>query len=269
MRHARSPVTLRQRLREALARNRGLIVLSDLDGTLTPIRDRPQAVRLSARAGRILARLARHPRARVGIVSGRSLAALKQLVRIPGAAYAGCHGLEVAWGRSRFRHPRAVALLPLLRRIARRLRRETARFHGVLMEPKGLSVCLHYRLASPRDVPALRRIIDEILAGAPALELLAGKKVLELRPRVAWGKGEAVRLLRSLLAGSLGRRALTIYLGDDATDEEVFRALRGKAVCVAVGRRRTRAPYRVSGPAAVERLLAWLAEALEGTDVRR
>ncbi|MEK6530020.1 MAG: hypothetical protein AABZ48_03925, partial [candidate division NC10 bacterium] len=74
---------------------------------------------------------------------------------------------------------------------------------------------------------------------------------------------------RSLLAGSLGRRALTIYLGDDATDEEVFRALRGKAVCVAVGRRRTRAPYRVSGPAAVERLLAWLADALEGVDVRR
>lgn len=245
-------------------------MLSDLDGTLTPIRDRPQGVRLSARAGRILARLARHPRARVGIVSGRSLAALKQLVRIPGAAYAGCHGLEVAWGRSRFRHPRAVALLPLLRRIARRLRRETARFHGVLVEPKGLSVCLHYRLASPRDVPALRRIIDELLASAPALELLAGKKVLELRPRVAWGKGEAVELMRDLLAQSLGHPfPLTLYLGDDATDEEVFRALRGKAICVAVGRRRTRAAYRLSNPASVQGLLAWLADALEGTDVRR
>lgn len=263
MRHARSPVTLRQRLREALARNRGLIVLSDLDGTLTPIRDRPQAVRLSARAGRILARLARHPRARVGIVSGRSLAALKQLVRIPGAAYAGCHGLEVAWGRSRFRHPRAVALLPLLRRVTRQLRRATAGRRGVLVEPKGLTVSLHYRLADPRIVPALRRMTGEILAGAPALELLAGKKVLELRPRVAWGKGEAVELMRDLLAQSLGDPfPLTLYLGDDAADEEAFQALRGKAVCVAVGRRRTRAPYRVSGPAAVERLLAWLADAL-------
>ena len=262
-------MTLRQRLREALARNRGLIVLSDLDGTLTPIKDRPEAVRLSARAGRILARLVRHPRARVGIVSGRSLAALKQLVRIPGVAYAGCHGLEIARGGFRFRHPGAVALLPLLRRVTRQLRRATAGRRGVLVEPKGLTVSLHYRLADPRIVPTLRRMTDEILAGAPALELLAGMKVLELRPRVAWGKGEAVRLLRDLLARSLRRRSLTIYLGDDETDEEAFRALRGKAICVAVGRRRTRAPYRIRGPAAVERLLAWLTEALEGTEVRR
>jgi trehalose-phosphatase len=262
-------VTLRGRLKKALGGRRGLIVLSDLDGTLAPIRDRPRDVRVPENSRRILARLARHPRARVGIVSGRELAQLKPLVRVPGAAYAGCHGLEVAWGRMRFRHPRAVALLPLLRRVTRSLRREAARFRGVVVEPKGLSVCLHYRLASPRDVPALRGIVREILASAPALELLAGRKVLELRPRVAWGKGEAVRLLRSLLAGSLRRRALTIYLGDDATDEEVFRALRGKAVCVAVGRRRTRAPYRLGGPAEVEKLLAWLAEALEGVDVRR
>lgn len=261
-------MTLRAAVKKGLRRRRTLVLLSDLDGTLTPIRDRPQAVRLSARAGRILARLARHPRCRVGIVSGRSLAALKRLVRIPGAAYAGCHGLELAWRGVRFRHPGAVALAPLLRRIAGELLRRTSRLSGVLVEPKGLTVGLHYRLASPRDVPALRRIIDEILASAPALELLAGKKVLELRPHVAWGKGQAVQLLRSLLAGSLRRRALTIYLGDDATDEEVFRALRGKAICVAVGRRRTRAAYRLSGSAAVERLLASLAETLEA-DVRR
>lgn len=261
-------MTLRAAVKKGLRRRRTLVLLSDLDGTLTPIRDRPQAVRLSARAGRILARLARHPRCRVGIVSGRSLTALKQLVRIPGAAYAGCHGLELAWRGVRFRHPGAVALAPLLGRIAGELLRRTSRLSGVLVEPKGLTVGLHYRLASPRDVPALRRIIDEILASAPALELLAGKKVLELRPHVAWGKGQAVQLLRSLLAGSLRRRALTIYLGDDATDEEVFRALRGKAICVAVGRRRTRAAYRLSGSAAVERLLASLAETLE-VDVRR
>lgn len=269
MRHARSPVTLRQRLREALARNRGLIVLSDLDGTLAPIRDRPRDVRVPENSRRILARLARHPRARVGIVSGRELAQLKPLVRVPGAAYAGCHGLEVAWGRMRFRHPRAVALLPSLHRVTRSLRREAARFRGVVVEPKGLTVCLHYRLADPRAVPALRGIVREILATAPALELLASKKVLELRPRVAWGKGEVVRLLRDLLARSLGRRPLTLYLGDDETDEEAFRALRGRAVCVAVGRRRTRAAYRLGGPAAVEKLLAWLAEALEGAGIRR
>ena len=88
--------------------------------------------------------------------------------------------------------------------------------------------------------------------------------MLELRPRVAWGKGQAVQLLRDLLAKSLGRRApLTLYLGDDTTDEEAFRALRGRAVCVAVGRRRTRAAYRLPSPATVAELLAWLTDALE------
>jgi trehalose-phosphatase len=106
-------------------------------------------------------------------------------------------------------------------------------------------------------------MIGEILRTAPALELLAGKKVLELRPRVGWGKGQAVRLLRDRLARSLGGRPLSLYLGDDETDEEAFRALRGRAICVAVGRRRTRAAYRLLGPSAVERLLAWLAAVLD------
>ncbi len=252
-------MTLRATVREGLRRRRAVILLSDLDGTLAPIRNRPDGVRLPATSRRILARLARHPRCRVGIVSGRGLAQLKRLVRVPDAAYAGCHGLEIAWRSVHFRHPVAVALLPLLRRVTRQLRRATTGRPGVRVEPKGLTVSLHYRLADPRIVPALRRMIGEILAGAPALELLAGKKVLELRPRSGWGKGQAVRLLRDRLARSLGPPApLTLYLGDDKTDEEAFRALRGRAVCVAVGRGHTQAPYRLRDPKAVQRLLAWL-----------
>lgn len=259
-------MTLRGRLRQTLRRARGLIVLSDLDGTLAPIRDRPEAVRLPQETRRILARLACHPRARVGIVSGRSLHDLKGLVGIPTVAYAGCHGLEIGWGRGRFRHPRALALVPVLRRVARQLRRKTSRLHGVLVEPKSLTVSLHYRLADRTTLPALQTLVRRAAQRAPGLEILRGKKVLELRPRIGWGKGEAVRLLRDLLARSLGRRApLTIYLGDDETDEEVFRALRGEAVCVAVGRHRTRAAYRLSSPAAVRAFLAWLADALSPT----
>lgn len=257
-------MTLRSRLREV--RHRGLILFTDFDGTLAQIVGRPEAARPTRRTIRILSRLARHPRAGVGIISGRSLAALRKLIRVPNAAYAGCHGLEIAWGGFRFRHPGAVAQLPLLRQVTRQLRRTTAGRRGVLVKSKGLAVSLHYRLADPRIVPALRRMISEILRGAPALELLAGKKVFELRPRVGWGKGEAVRLLRDRLARSLGPPApLTLYLGDDATDEEAFRALRGRAVCVAVGRRRSSAGYRLGGPGGVENLLAWLADALDGT----
>lgn len=256
-------MTLRSHLMEALRRHRGLIVLSDFDGTLASLADQPRAARLPGAVRRLLIRLAQHPRVRVGIISGRSLGTLKRLVPVPNAAYAGCHGLEIAWRAARFRHPRAVVLAPLLRQVGRLLQRKTSRYSGVLVEPKGLTVCLHYRRADPRVVPALRSIVRQILGSAPSLELLAGKKALELRPRVTWGKGEAVRLLRGLLARSLRARALTLYLGDDETDEEAFRALAGRAICVSVGRRRTRAAYRLRSPAATGKLLAWLARVLD------
>jgi trehalose-phosphatase len=259
------PVPLRGRLRQALRQHRALILLSDLDGTLAPIRDRPQDARLPPRTHRALARLARHPRARVGFLSGRSLRDLRRLVGLPSAVCAGSHGLEIACGTAHFRHPRAVDAARLLRRVSRELARRTARLGGIVVETKSLAVAVHFRRADRAAVPRLRAIVREVTGRVPTLEVLAGKKVLEVRPRVGWGKGEAAALLRSVLAESLGRASpVTLYLGDDATDEPAFRALRGKAFCVVVGRRRSRAPYRLRGPAAVGDLLAWLAEVLTG-----
>ncbi|MGH7361865.1 MAG: trehalose-phosphatase, partial [Candidatus Methylomirabilales bacterium] len=199
-------MTLRRQLKESLGGNRGLILLSDFDGTLAPIVDRPEAARLPPRTRRILTRLARHSRARVGIVSGRSLADVRRLVGIPAAAYAGCHGLEISWRGFRFRHPRAEKLLPVIKRVTRDLRRQTSTLRGVLVEPKGLTVSLHYRLADPAIVPTLKDLFAQVAREAPGLEILRGKKVLELRPRVGWGKGKAVGLLHGLLARSLGRQ---------------------------------------------------------------
>ena len=118
-------MTLRGRLQEAFQRHRAFILLSDLDGTLAPIVERPRDARLPSETRRILSALACHPHVRVGVVSGRTLKDLRRLVGIRRAAYAGCHGLEVAWGRARFRHPRAVAAVPLLRRVSRELAQRT------------------------------------------------------------------------------------------------------------------------------------------------
>jgi trehalose 6-phosphate phosphatase len=131
------------------------------------------------------------------------------------------------------------------------------------VEPKGLTVSLHYRLADPAIVPTLKDLFAQVAREAPGLEILRGKKVLELRPRVGWGKAKAVELLHGLLGRSLGRQpALTLYLGDDETDEEAFRVLRGRAISVAVGRGRTRAAYHLREPAAVQAFLSWLARML-------
>lgn len=256
-------MTLRAAVRQGLTGGGALVLLTDVDGTLAPIRSRPPAVRLPRRTRRLLARLARHPRARVGVISGRRVEDLRRLVRVPRAALAGCHGLEIVWGRARLRHPGAARMAPVVRRAARELEERTRGLRGVLVEPKGLTVCLHFRLAPPAAARALEPILREVRRRAPALEVLRGKRVLELRPGGSWGKGEAALLLHGLLARSLRRAApLTLYLGDDETDEEAFRALGERAVCVAVGRRPSRAPYRLRGPAAVADFLAWLAESL-------
>jgi trehalose-phosphatase len=252
-------VTLRRAVKECLLRQRALILLSDFDGTLAPIVDRPENGRLPPRARQLLTLLAQHPAARVGVVSGRTLGDVARLVRVPGAAYAGCHGLDIAWRRLRFRHPRAIKLLPLVRQATRLLKDGTRRVPGVLVEPKGLTVSLHYRLADPAVVPALRRLVGRIVRQTRGLEMLKGKKVLELRPRIGWGKARAVVLTGDWLTASLASpRPLTIYLGDDETDEEVFRALAGRAITVAVGSRRTAAAFRLRDPWAVRTFLTWL-----------
>lgn len=256
-------MTLHRAVKERLVRRRALILLSDFDGTLTPIVERPEQARLPRETRRLLTSLAQHPDARVGVISGRTLRDVHHLVRVPEAAYAGCHGLDIAWRGLRFRHPRAVKLRPLIRRTTRFLRDRTRRVPGVLVEPKGLTVALHYRLADPAVAPALRSLVTRTVRQAPGVEMLRGKKVLELRPQIGWGKARAVVLMRDWLADSLGSpRPLTIYLGDDETDEEVFRALRARVTSVAVGRRRTAAAFRLRDPSAVQTFLAWLARLL-------
>src|SRR5262249_30689845 len=85
--------------------------------------------------------------------------------------------------------------------------------------------------------------------------LAKGNKVFEIRPRVPWNKGTAVHWIQQ----QLGRPdALTIYLGDDITDEDAFMAL-PEAISVKVGKMsRTAADFRLKDPAEVCRFLAWV-----------
>ena len=86
------------------------------------------------------------------------------------------------------------------------------------------------------------------------LKLTEGKKVFEIRPAVAWDKGKAVLCLMDRLDPQ--GRATPVYLGDDRTDEDAFRALAGRGLTVCIGGRRpTAAQYRLPDVAAVWRFL--------------
>lgn len=216
----------------AALRGRRLAVFLDYDGTLTPIVDRPDLAVLSDDMRQTLRRLAAAwPTA---VVSGRARDDVAARVGVDSLKYAGAHGFDIAGPDAA--GPRLEVepgLAPAVARAAEELRRRTAGIPGVLVEDKRFAAAVHYRLVAEARVPEVERIVDEVLAGRPELRKALGKKVFELRPAIDWDKGRAVRWL----LGALGLDrpdVVPLYVGDDVTDEDAFRALRDRGIGVLV-----------------------------------
>jgi trehalose-phosphatase len=212
-----------------------IFLLLDYDGTLVPIRKAPDLAVLWPSRRRLLEQLSQN--AFVCIVSGRSLVDIQKLASIKNIAYIGNHGLEISYRGRRWIHPEAKRIKPILKDILERIRQEAGDWPGVLIEDKGLTGSIHYRrLAAPLP-KKLRDIIEhEVQLKNRELKSTEGKKVLEIRPNIKWDKGRGVRELMRWL--DVNEPALRIYIGDDQTDEDAFRALRRSDITILVGKRR-------------------------------
>lgn len=206
-----------------------VLLLSDYDGTLTPIVSRPSEAILSAEVRGKLEALGRKPNYSVGVISGRSLSELKGMVGIAGIYYAGNHGLEIKGPGLKFIHPAAEAFQVAVKVLAKQLATKLEGIAGVIIEDKGLSLSVHYRLVSKGEEKKVAEIFYQLLSpllGAGRLRVTSGKKVLEVRPPIDWDKGKAVETITQEMRAILRREPLlTIYLGDDTTDEDAFRVL--------------------------------------------
>ena len=253
--------------REVLARER-LAVLLDFDGTLTPIVDHPSEARLSPRMRARLARLAGNPRCLVAVITGRALTDVQRRVGLDNIFYAGNHGLALAGPGWSLVHDRAPQAWGLLAECSQRLSFRLRHLEGVIVENKGLSATIHYRLVPREQHPLVSAVVFEELGRLPPgrLEVHQGQMALELRPAIDWNKGTAARWL---LDRALGERwsvqASVIYAGDDATDEDAFAALAGPVITMRVGSdpQSTIARYMLRGVADVGRLLDTLGEWME------
>ncbi|MBI5776740.1 MAG: trehalose-phosphatase [Nitrospirae bacterium] len=234
------------------------LLFADLDGTLAPIVRRPRDARVSEPVRRLLRRLA--GRIPVVIVSGRALADLRRIVGVPALRYIASHGLVYQESRSRARWLGRPAARSTIRDWIRALKRAAGGLTGAWVEDKGQTVALHDRLVSPGDRVRLhrrvRRALDPLLRDG-RVSLVRGKRVVEVRPAGPWNKGTAVaKLLRERWAA--GR--VPVYFGDDRTDFDAFRVLRGRGLSVRVGGRRGAGGEDawLPGPAAVASCLRWL-----------
>jgi len=244
---------------------RNILLLTDYDGTLTPIMERPELANLSESTRLILEALAHRYDFTIGVISGRALADLKDKVSIRGIIYAGNHGLEIEGPGISFVNPMAEELKPVLNTMHYVLSRTLRTIRGVVVEHKGLSLSVHYRLVEERRATELERIVKQVV-GAEAVgkaKVTSGKKVYEVRPAVNWDKGKAIKLLMKRY-GKGGQRSglLPIYLGDDLTDEDGFRVIEDyeSGISVFVGKedQHSAAHYFLKSPAEVAAFLGML-----------
>ncbi len=255
----------RERMGEIAARLAGkrAAVFLDYDGTLTPIVDRPErAVLRSAMRDtlRLLAEVST-----LAIVSGRDRADVARLVGIRSLIYAGSHGFDITGPDGLAQeNGRAAEALPALAAAADRLDAALEGIEGAQVERKKFAIAVHYRRVAEDEVAEVRRAVEAAAAEHPELRQTGGKMILELRPRVDWGKGRAVLWLIEAL-GMGGEDVLPLYLGDDDTDEDAFAALAGRGIGILVSdaERQTAAQYVLTDTDAAGRFLDDLAGVLE------
>jgi trehalose 6-phosphate phosphatase len=234
-----------------------LLLLFDYDGTLTPIVDRPDLAVLPAETRDSLTSLSYCDRCILGVVSGRSLADVRERVAVPGLVYAGNHGLEIEGPGVSFIHPQAEDLKNVINQVYKQLCDQLADYTGVIIEHKGLTLSVHYRLTpeglAGQVASAFHSVVSSFQESAP-IKVTQGKKVLEVRPGVLWDKGKAIARLQE----TFPQAALTMFFGDDLTDEDGFNVVQeagGIAVFVGPARQPTRALYRVDSPQEVVQTL--------------
>ena len=242
---------------ESRMKKRGVMLFLDYDGKLTPIVRHPSLARLSPPRRKFLEMLTQVDDIKTAIISGRSLAELKQLIRVKGILYVCNHGLEFEDPQLHFIHPKAQTAQALLKQVAQKLTQALEDFPEVWVEDKTLTLSIHYRKLNESKAIFVRKIFSNILQPYLRISKLAlteGKKVWEVRPPTPWNKGRMVLWLLARFQAHLPKKVFPIYAGDDRTDEDAFRALKGKGITLKVAEHRsesTEASYYVRSPSEV------------------
>jgi trehalose 6-phosphate phosphatase len=239
-------------LDEALAgfaARRPLLIASDYDGVLARLRDEPSAAVPEPGVAEALGRLAAVDGVTVALVSGRGVADLQATSGLSGPfRWVGSHGEEFDGPLSGELADRRDALAELLAPLV-------AGVPGALLEIKPASVAVHVRQVSDRQaaVALLERAATVVDS---SLTLKPGKDVLEITLTDA-DKGTALRRLVTEIGASAA-----MYLGDDVTDEDGFRALGADDLTVKIGDGPTAARYQVADTAGALAVLHRLGDLL-------
>jgi trehalose 6-phosphate phosphatase len=204
----------------------GVALFIDFDGTLVPIAQRPNLVKLASAARDALQRLAKSKRAKITIISGRRRSELLKFIPLDGIKFLGLYGSESEEGISL-----SPAVRRAMRRVHTRLRKQLPTFPNVWIEDKHGSLSVHLLEAAPatrrRVINELHTLIHPLQA---ELKLFENLRDAEILPSSMHDKGRAVT---AELRHPGYDKLIPFYFGDDLSDEPAFAAVkRGYSVHV-------------------------------------
>lgn len=213
-------------------KNKYIFLFLDYDGTLASIADTPQDAVIPKETKTLLKELAKISKAKIAIISGRALGDIKDKVGLKDIVYVGNHGLEIEG--SEIKCDKTV-----LGKIKKDLAERLALIKGVILEDKGFSISVHYRLADRKYIHKVKTNVRSAVipyADRNKIKIKPGKEVIEIRPSLGWDKGKAVLWLLDRQTSAVGNKPIMpIYIGDDITDEDAFKVLKNKGIAIFVG----------------------------------
>lgn len=241
-------------------------VITDVDGTISPIVSQPDAAAVTPRNRELLSALQKSLTL-VAVISGRAAADVRERVGIPELVYVGNHGLE-RWVGDGVEIPEAVShFRPQMEGVRDLLKERT--LPGMLVEDKIATLSVHYRnTENPEEAARLFQPIISAISEKHGLRVYEGRMIFEVRPPIDINKGTAFRTLIEDY-----QLDTAFYLGDDVTDVDALnmaRHLREAGIChgIAIGVEsadddtpksvRQASDFLVDGVAGVESFLDWL-----------
>ncbi|MDD5681163.1 MAG: trehalose-phosphatase, partial [Candidatus Omnitrophica bacterium] len=250
---------------QRIEKSKQRLLLCDYDGTLTAIVDSPEMANLTDETRKLLTGLAHKQGVSVAIVSGRALMDIKERVGIGRVIYAGNHGFEIAGPEVEFIHPLTEEFSAIIRLMGAVLKKTMSSIKGVIIEDKGMTLSVHYRLVNQDQVSTVNTMFENAVGTVRKLgkiKTTSGKKVHEVRPAISWNKGNAVQLIFDRVSHSHKKgEVLPIYLGDDLTDEDAFKTineLNGISILIGEPPQISAAGYYLNSTSEVNSLLAEL-----------
>lgn len=208
-------------------------ILLDVDGTILDIAPTPHDIEVPDSLRNTLSSVSERTGGALALVSGRSIHDLDSIfapLRLP---VIGGHGAELRLLQNGGAPHRPATSLD--RDLRDQLKEIAARYPGVIIEDKGYSVALHYRLALEDELHVVSDVFRVCKLYQPAsFELLTGKAVIEVKA-AGYSKGTAVR---ELMTHKPFAGRVPIFIGDDITDEAAFAVMpEFRGVAISVGRK--------------------------------